>query len=115
MEELMKVGYKTISKDENGNPASIWCCSVKRGHYGPFIAVEKHWVQKYTKEGKILQSKYAGKRFNFPIDSVKATAMITSIHDLVMKAVKLTESMPEFKTLSKKPLEAGAEYYTEEF
>ena len=115
MEEIMKVGYKTISKDENGNPASIWYCSVKKGQYGPFIAVEKHWVQKTSKEGNILQSKYAGKSFNFPIESVKATAMITALYDLVTKAIKLTQDMPEFKTAEKEQLEAGAESYTEEF
>jgi len=104
MEELMKVGYKTISKDENGNPASIWCCSVKRGQYGPFIAVEKRWVQKTTKEGKILQSKYAGKSFNFPIDCVKATAMNEAISGLVMHAIKLTQDMPEFKTAAEEEL-----------
>jgi len=97
MEELMKVGYKTINKDENGNPASIWYCCVKRGQYGPFIAVEKHWVQKVTKDGKILASKYAGKSFNFPIDNKKATTMITDINELVMQAVKLTQELPEFK------------------
>jgi len=103
MEELMKVGYKTISKDENGKPASIWYCCVKRGQYGPFIAVEKHWVHKTTKEGKILLSKYAGKSFNFPIESAKATAMIGAISELVLKAITLISEMPEFRPAAETP------------
>jgi len=115
MEELMKVGYKTISKDENGNPASIWYCCVKRGQFGPFIAVEKHWVQKTTKEGKILASKYAGKSFNFPIESAKATAMIGAINGLVLKAVKLTQDMPEFKTAAEEEFHETSEELEDEF
>jgi len=110
MEELMKVGYKTISKDENGKPASIWYCAVKKGQYGPFISVEKHWVQKVTNEGKILASKYAGKSFNFPIESAKATAMIGAINGLVLKAVKLTQDLPEFNKDTKEQFREEPEW-----
>ena len=115
MEELMKVGYKTISKDENGKPASIWYCAVKKGQYGPFISVEKHWVQKVTNEGKILASKYAGKSFNFPIESAKATAMIGAINGLVLKAVKLTQDMPEFKPAAEGEFYEASEALEDEF
>lgn len=95
MEELKKVGYKVISKDNYGLPALIWYCSIKKGNYGPFIAVEKRWVTETSKEKKVKATKYAGKSFNFPIEGEKARNMITSISALVIKAISLSD---EFHT-----------------
>jgi len=95
-----------INKDENGLPAAIWYAVIKKGNYGPFISVEKRWVRKVRKDGKITETKYAGKSFNFPIDPEKATAMINAIRDLVLKAVSMST---EFTTA-----EAGLEGWEEE-
>jgi len=83
---LRDVGYRVIMKGEDGSPKKVWRCLVKEGNYGKFISVEQHWVRR-MQEGKIAESDWARKSFNFPYDKEKALATWNSIKELLEDAL----------------------------
>jgi hypothetical protein len=83
---IRDVGYRVILKNEEGTPRLVWRGFVKEGQYGKFISIEQHWVRRM--EGKkIVESDFARKRFNFPFDKDKATAMWKSVNELLEGAL----------------------------
>jgi len=83
---IKDVGYRVILKKEDGSPRLVWRCFVKEGQYGKFISIEQHWVRR-MEGGKIVESDFGKKRFNFPYDKEKALAMFKSIKGLVEDAL----------------------------
>ncbi len=79
---IKDVGYRVIMKNEDGSPRLVWRGFVKEGQYGKFISIEQHWVRS-MKGGKIVESDFGKKRFNFPYDKEKALAMFKSIKELL--------------------------------
>ena len=96
MEELKRIGYRTVLKYEDGTPRLIWACSIKKGQYGAFISVDKRWVTESNAKGAPVKTEYAGRGFNFPLDETKCMNMLTDIAMLVKKAVSCAN---EFKTV----------------
>jgi hypothetical protein len=88
------VGYKVISRNDDGSPRKVWRCFLKEGDYGKFISIEQHWVQ--SMEGKkIVESNWARKSYSFPYDKKKAFGMWNSIKDLVEEAFEAEELVEE--------------------
>jgi hypothetical protein len=87
---LKDVGYKVILQNEDGSPRLVWRGFVKEGQYGKFISIEQHWVKK-IEGGKIVESDFGRKRFNFPYDREKALAMKKSVVELLDAALGVSE------------------------
>jgi hypothetical protein len=95
MEVLKRCGYITVLTFEDGKPRLIWAAFIKRGIYGPYISVEKCWVQSHTKKGQAKELKWAGKSYNFPLDTEKAEQHLKDLATLVHAALR---SSKEFST-----------------
>lgn len=83
---IRDVGYRVISKKEDGSPKTVWRGFVKEGQYGQFISIERHFVKRMEGE-KIAESDRSGKFINFPYDKEKAVPMLDSIKGLVEDAL----------------------------
>jgi len=67
-------------------------CFVKEGQYGKFISIEQHWVRRMD-GGKIVESDFGRKRFNFPFDKEKAFSMRDSIVGLLEEALQTSDNV----------------------
>lgn len=89
---LKDVGHRVILQNEDGSPRLVWRGFVKEGQYGKFISIEQHWVKK-MEGGKIVESDFGRKRFNFPYDREKAVAMKNSVMGLLDAALGASDDV----------------------
>jgi len=112
VEVLKKIGWLPISKDEAGKPKQIWLAAIKKGQYGVFISIERHWVRELTSKGAVKETRFAGTSINFPIDPKRCEEMLNSVTKLVKQAIK---EAVNFKTAESLEKELAAEYNVEEY
>ncbi|MDF2954640.1 MAG: hypothetical protein OD815_000256 [Candidatus Alkanophagales archaeon MCA70_species_2] len=82
VEVLKYVGQRVIWRDDKGMPRQVLKCFIKRGEYGAFISIERHWVQK-VESGEVKETKWAGWSINFPYDKNRALTLLKSINELL--------------------------------
>ncbi|MDF2956833.1 MAG: hypothetical protein OD814_000455 [Candidatus Alkanophagales archaeon MCA70_species_1] len=96
MEVLRYVGQKVIWRDDKGMPKQVLKCFIKRGNYGPFISIERHWVQK-VENGEVMETKWAGWSISFPYDKNRALTLLRSIKELLGEVFnEASESYDDF-------------------
>ncbi len=83
---LKDVGYRVIMRSEDGSPRKVWRCLIKEGNYGKFISIEQHWVRR-MEGGRIVESDWARKSFNFPFDREKALGTWNAVRELIEEAL----------------------------